>query len=191
MNDLFVAADFFSRTSLNLCSASSTPSRTMNQITTRTYLTVPDLAIDSQDIQLTANDPAQFTLTGHSVTGGSSTITYNITTYYEGFISGNTYKFSIELDNPAPANDWATSFANNPIPYVKWVTQIDGKTVNDVNLTNVVATSSLDTSKAVFGLAIKSTNPVVQFIVVIPRPIQPLTNGPVINFLATLQIKIE
>lgn len=82
LNDVFVAADFFSRTSLNLCSASSSPSRTMNQITSRTYLTVPDLAIESQDIALTKNDPAEFTLTGKSIVGGSTTITYNISSNY-------------------------------------------------------------------------------------------------------------
>ncbi len=97
LKDIFVAADFFSRTSLNLCSASSTPARTMNQITSRTYITVPDLVSGAQDIALTSNDPAQFYLTGGSVQGGSSTITYNITSNYEGFISGNAYKITIDL----------------------------------------------------------------------------------------------
>lgn len=190
LNDVFVAADFFSRTSLNLCSASSSPSRTMNQITSRTYLTVPDLAIDTQDIALTNNDPAEFTLTGSSVTGGSSTITYNITSNYEGFISGNAYKVTIDLAQQS-LGDWADSFTNNPIPYIKWVTQIDGKTANDVNLTSVVTPSTLKDSNKVFGIAIKSTNPVVRFLVTIPRPIQPNAAGSPIGFKALLRIKIE
>lgn len=191
LNDIFVAADFFSRTSLNLCSSASTPSRTMNQITSRTYLTVPDLAIDSQDIALTNNDPAEFTLTGHSVTGGSSTITYNITSNYEGFISGNAYKVTISLTE-AVAGDWATSFTDNTIPYIKWVTQIDGKTVNDANLTSVVTPSTLSDSTKVFGIAIKSTTPVVRFLITIPRPIQPdPTSSVIIDFKALLSIKIE
>ncbi len=174
LTDIFVAADFYSKNNINLCSASSTPSRTMTQITSKTYLTVPDLAIKNQDIALIENNPTKFKLTGNSLESGSSTITYNISLNYENFVSGNAYKIALKLSetvNGISDGSWDTTFTNNPIKYVKWVTEIDGKVVYDVNLTSAVSPSTLESTGKDIGLAIKSTNPVIRFYVTIPRPI--------------------
>jgi hypothetical protein len=97
LEDVIIAGDFFSGSSLNICGAGSatTPSRTMTQIPTKIYRTIPDFAFDGQDIQLIQNNPPQFKLTGKSLDSGSTTITYNITLNYEGFLSGSTYKISL------------------------------------------------------------------------------------------------
>ena len=99
LTDVVIAGDFFSGSNLNVCGSGvgTTPSRTMNQITTKIYKTIPDFSFDGQDIQFTSNNPTTFKLKGTSLNSGSSTISYNITLNYEGFISGSTYKISLSL----------------------------------------------------------------------------------------------
>jgi hypothetical protein len=104
---------------------------------------------------------------------GSTTITYNITMNYEGFLSGYTYKVKLSLDQNN-GKLWLTSFSNVPIKYIKWTTTIDGKTIADFNITQVAVTSGAPTLGSHdipdIGIAVKSTTPVVNFIITIPRP---------------------
>lgn len=79
----------------------------MNEISTKVYRTIPDFTSDGQDIQFTSNNPSTFTLTGKSLDSGSSTITYNITLNYQGFLPGFTYKIDLELD-AGPDSPWTT-----------------------------------------------------------------------------------
>lgn len=99
IEDVVIAGDFFSGSNLNLCggAVATTPSRTMTQIPTKIYRTIPDFTADGQDIKLISNSPTTFELTGSSLETGSTTITYNITLNYEGFLSGSTYRISLEL----------------------------------------------------------------------------------------------
>lgn len=64
LTDVIIAGDFYSGMNLGICGTSgspSTPSRTMNSITSKLYKTVPDLAVGNQDIKLTkATDPTSF-----------------------------------------------------------------------------------------------------------------------------------
>lgn len=101
LEDVFVAGDFYSGSSLNICGAGSStnPSRTMTQIATKLYRTIPDFTTEGQDIQFTNNNPTTLKITGKSLDAGSNTITYNMTLNYEGFLSGYTYKIDLKLDS--------------------------------------------------------------------------------------------
>ncbi len=138
LEDVYVAGDFYSGSSLNVCGAgsSSAPSRTMTQIPTKIYRTIPDFSSDGQDIQFTNPDPSTFKLTGKSLDSGSSTITYNITLNYEGFLSGYSYKIDLKLDL-ANNDPWSNEFSDVTNPYIKWTTFIEDKTIYDVNISKI------------------------------------------------------
>ena len=191
LEDVFIAGDFYSGSSLNVCGAgsSSNPSRTMNQITTKTYRSIPDFISEGQDIQFTSNIPTSFKLTGKSLENGSSTITYNITLNYEGFLSGYTYKISLGLDQDV-TNTWDNAFVNVANKYIKWSTFIEDKTIYDVNISSTIDLSS-GTSSKLIGIAVKSTTPVVRFLIIIPRPTTAKVGDPTLTFDTTLKITIE
>ena len=173
LENVFVAGDFYSGSSLNVCGAgsSSNPSREMTQIPTKIYRTIPDFTSDGQDIQFISNSPTTLKITGKSLDSGSSTITYNMTLNYEGFLSGYTYKIDLSLKT-TNADPWVNEFANVTNAYIKWTTFIEDKNIYEVNITktNGGLNPGGVNSKSI-GVAIKSTTPVVRFLVVIPRPI--------------------
>lgn len=123
LTDTIVAADFYSGTSLGSCGSGApvTPSRTMTNIPSKSYLTVPTMTPSNQDIAQTTNSPPTFSLTGDSMINGSSTIVYNITMNYDSFVVGNIY--SVKLIILDTSLGWkADVFKNNPIKYIKWTT---------------------------------------------------------------------
>lgn len=137
LEDVFVAGDFYSTSSLSVCGAgtSSSPSRTMTQISTKTYRTIPDFSSDGQDIQFTSNNPSTFRLTGKSLDSGSSTISYNVTLNYEDFLPGYTYQIALKYKVTSTPHVWTGTFANVNNKYIKWTTFIEDKTIYDVNIT--------------------------------------------------------
>lgn len=123
LTDIIVAGDFYSGTSLNTCGSGTTvtPSRTMTNIPTKYYSTVPTMSPSNQDISLTTNSPPTYKLSASSMVNGSSTVTYNITMNYENFVVGNTYAVTLNIDKLG--SDWAgNAFKNNPVKYIKWTT---------------------------------------------------------------------
>jgi hypothetical protein len=181
LEDVFVAGDFYSASSLSVCGAgaSSFPSRTMTQISTKTYRTIPDFSFDGQDIQFTTNNPSTFKLTGKSLDSGSSTISYNVTLNYEDFLPGYTYEIALKYTVSSTPDVWATTFANVNNKYIKWTTFIEDKTIYDVNITSTDtqftglggARDLRKTRTKTVGIAIKSAKPTLRFLVVIPRPV--------------------
>jgi hypothetical protein len=114
LEDVFVAGDFYSASSLSVCGAgaSSFPSRTMTQISTKTYRTIPDFSFDGQDIQFTTNNPSTFKLTAKSLDSGSSTISYNVTLNYEDFLPGYTYEIVLKYSVSSPQPVWTGAGAS-------------------------------------------------------------------------------
>jgi hypothetical protein len=187
LEDVFVAGDFYSTSSLSVCGAgtSSFPSRTMTQISTKTYRTIPDFSFDGQDIQFTTNNPSTFKLTGKSLDSGSSTISYNVTLNYEDFLPGYTYEIALKYSVTSTATVWDTTFANVNNKYIKWTTFIEDKTIYDVNITSTDtqftgaggAGAATKTRSKTVGIAIKSAKPTLRFLVVIPRPVSLTTTA--------------
>ncbi len=192
-----MAGDFYSASSLSVCGAGSSgsPSRTMTQISTKTYRTIPDFSFDGQDIQFTSNNPSTFKLKAKSLDSGSNTITYNVTLNYEDFLPGYTYEIALkyQIDSPVAASQtvWTDAFANVNNKYIKWTTFIEDKTIYDVNLTSTdtdISGSNKNKVKTV-GIAIKSAKPTLRFLVVIPRPLSLTTT--IIEYEASVSIEIK
>jgi hypothetical protein len=121
LEEVFVAGDFYSGSTLNGCNLGSSPNtpKIMTQISTRIYKTIPEFAIDAQGIQYSGST---YKLTGKSLYSGSNTITYDITLNYQGFIVGSTYK--IDLSLKTDKDIWTAKLINVPNPYIKWTTFI-------------------------------------------------------------------
>lgn len=192
LEDVVIAGDFFSGSNLQVCGSGvgTTPSRTMTQIKTKVYKTIPDFSFDGQDIQLTDNNPTTLKLTGTSLDSGSSTITYNVTLNYEGFLSGSSYRISLLLKEAL--QPWATSFANVASQYIQWTAQLDGVTIYTQNISSTSTAWANKQDVATLGIAIKNTNPVFRFLVTIPRPVVGATvSPPPVLFDSELQVLIE
>ena len=186
LEEVFVAGDFYSGSTLIGCNINSAPTITkmMTQISTKIYKTIPEFANDAQGIQYSGST---YNLIGKSLNSGSNTITYDITLNYEGFQAGSTYK--IDLNLKTRNNIWSNALINVPNPYIKWTTFIEDKTIYDVSITSTNNPLTFDASSnglisKSIGVAVTSTTPVVRFLVIIPRPIS--TTAGVLTFDAEL-----
>lgn len=196
LTDLFIAGDFYSKPNAQVCANVITSFKKMLDIPSKTYSTVPDLQINQQNVQQTANDPPSFRLDAYPLQNGSSTVTFNVTVKYTGFVVGNAYAIKLALQkNLASAVTWDVAMTENTIKYVKWTTSLDGKVLHDANLTSATTPSTLGDSTKDVGIVIKTANPVLTFIVTIPRPADasnahapPLTTR---RFVADLTVEIR
>ena len=96
LKNVFIAADFFTKNTNDLCGVTS-PATEMVDIKTKHYITVPDLVELKQNIKQTATTPMTWELTGFTVANGSQLITYNVTLDFENFTPGKGYRFTTSL----------------------------------------------------------------------------------------------